>query len=92
MEPLGAPADTCRRLDDIGQPFDLEVLRDLIETLSDDVIADMPRHPEHFYRPCRARLAMLPAEDLPMWRAFQKNRRPATTRRASVAVTLGRSP
>jgi hypothetical protein len=53
------------------QTFDLEVLRDLIETLNDDTIADLLRHPEHFYRLCRARLAMLPAEDLPTWRAFE---------------------
>jgi hypothetical protein len=53
------------------QTFDLEVLRDLLETLSDDVIADMLRRPEQFYRLCRARLAMLPAEDLPTWRAFE---------------------
>lgn len=56
------------------QTFDLEVLRDLIETLNDDVIADMLRNPEHFYRMCRARLAMLPAEDLSVWRAFQNLR------------------
>lgn len=53
------------------QTFDLEVLRDLIETLTDDAIADMLRNPEHFYRLCRARLAMLPAEELPTWRAFE---------------------
>jgi cytochrome c-type biogenesis protein CcmH/NrfG len=53
------------------QTFDLEVLRDLIETLTDDMIADMLRNPEHFYRLCRARLAMLPAEELPTWRAFE---------------------
>ena len=53
------------------QTFDLEVLRDLIETLNDDVIVDMLRNPEHFYRLCRARLAMLPPEDLPTWRAFE---------------------
>lgn len=56
------------------QTFDLEVLRDLIETLNDEVIADMLRDPEHFYRLCRARLAMLPREDLPMWRAFENLR------------------
>ncbi|HZM76063.1 MAG TPA: hypothetical protein VFC19_10070 [Candidatus Limnocylindrales bacterium] len=53
------------------QTFDLEVLRDLIETLHDDVIVDMLTNPEHFYRLCRARLAMLPPEDLPTWRAFE---------------------
>ena len=53
------------------QTFDLEVLRDLIETLTDEAIADMLGNPEQFYRLCRARLAMLPAEDLPTWRAFQ---------------------
>lgn len=53
------------------QTFDLEVLRDLIETLTDEVIADMLGNPEQFYRLCRARLAMLPPEDLPTWRAFE---------------------
>jgi len=56
---------------DRRQTFDLEVLRDLIETLTDEVIVDMLRNPEHFYRLCRARLAMLPPEDLPAWRAFE---------------------
>lgn len=53
------------------QTFDLEVLRDLIETLHDDVIVDLLRNPEQFYRQCRARLAMLPPKDLPTWRAFE---------------------
>jgi hypothetical protein len=53
------------------QTFDLEVLRDLIETLNDEVIADLLRNPEHFYRLCRARLAMLAPQDLPTWRAFE---------------------
>ena len=68
------------------QTFDLEVLRDLIETLTDEVIADMLRNPEHFYRLCRARLAMLPQEDLPTWRAFEHLR---TERLAELAHLLG---
>jgi len=71
------------------QTFDLEVLRDLIETLHDDVIVDMLRNPEHFYRLCRARLAMLPPEDLPTWRAFEHLRGDDGANIAEVARLLG---